>query len=277
MGLYLRVHAEEAGEFTLAAEGRDALHVGRLEGNLLVETYRALAPAGPPLRLRVENEIPLGMGCGSSAAALVAGVMLANHFGGLGWSDAEMLDEACRREGHPDNVAACMLGGMTVSAMHDGKVTAASFGQRLPWGLLVALPLASLPTSVARAMLPAMYSRADAVSNVQATALLVSAFALGRGDLLAAGTLDRLHQPYRAAACPLLERLLPLARLDGVLSVTLSGAGPSILLLLAEDANMVEVRRRVGEAAGDADLECVATGIAAGAEFSAGSNKSRGY
>ncbi len=213
------------------------------------------------------------MGCGSSAAALVAGVMLANHFGGLGWSDAEMLDEACRREGHPDNVAACMLGGMTVSAMHDGKVTAASFGQRLPWGLLVALPLASLPTSVARAMLPAMYSRADAVSNVQATALLVSAFALGRGDLLAAGTLDRLHQPYRAAACPLLERAAPSCGAGRCAFGDAERRRSVDFAAACGGANMVEVQTCGWRtAAGDADLECVATGIAAGAEFSAGSN-----
>ncbi len=265
MRLYLGVKAEVAGRFSLAASGRDAELVGTLEGNLMIETYQALAPRGPALALRVVNEIPLGMGCGSSAAALVAGVMLANHFGELGWSNGEMLEEACRREGHPDNVAACMLGGLTVSGMHGGRVTAASLGQALPWRLMIALPKASLSTGKARAMLPESYSKADAVANVQATALLVSAFALGRSDLLAAGTADRMHQPYRALACPLLEKLLPLAGRAGVLSVTLSGAGPSVLLLLEENACEAEVERDVRLAAGDETLACVVAGIAMGA------------
>ncbi len=159
------------------------------------------------------------MGCGSSAAALLAGVLLANHFGDLGWTGYQAMEEACRREGHPDNVAACWLGGMTVSAAtaspEDAETIAtASFanaGERSDWKLLLVIPPASLSTEKARALLPAAYSRADAVTNVQNTALLVSAFALGRADLLRTAMQDRIHQPYRAAVCPLLPRLLPLA------------------------------------------------------------------
>lgn len=268
MGLYLEVGAAIAPEMSLVATGRDAELVGSLDSNLLVETYRTLAPRGPQLALTVTNEIPLGMGCGSSAAAIVAGVLLANHFGELGWSEARMLDEACQQEGHPDNVAACMLGGFTASAMHNGRVTAANFGESLPWQLLLVLPGTSLLTSKARAMLPERYSRADAVANVQATALLVSAFALGRSDLLAAGTRDRLHQPYRAAACPLLGKLQPLAGTQGVFSVTLSGAGPSVLLLAEASVEMAEVVRAVGAAVQGEVVECVATEIAGGARAS---------
>ena len=94
MQLYLEVEAAAADEFSLVAEGRDAALVGALERNLMVETYREVAPAGPALALRVKNGIPLGMGCGSSAAALVAGAMLANHFGGLGMSRDEVMTEA---------------------------------------------------------------------------------------------------------------------------------------------------------------------------------------
>ena len=86
-----------------------------MDGNLILDTYRdVLARAGKPvaaLDLRIDNQIPLGMGCGSSAAALLAGVLLANHFGGLGWPLHGSMEEACRREGHPDNVAACAMGG----------------------------------------------------------------------------------------------------------------------------------------------------------------------
>ncbi len=160
-----------------------------------------------PLRLKLENEIPLGMGCGSSAAALLAGVALANHFGDLGWSSQQILEEACRREGHPDNVAACWLGGMTASAMDGSAVITATCGQKINWRLMLALPNASLSTTKARAMLPESYSRADAVANVQSTALLVAAFALDRPDLLRTAMSDHLHQPYRQQACPLLPLL----------------------------------------------------------------------
>jgi homoserine kinase len=204
------------------------------------------------------------MGCGSSAAALVAGVMLANHFGELGWSREQVLAEASRREGHPDNVAACVLGGMTASAMVDGEVTAVSFGAELPWRLLVVVPGASLATAEARALLPESYSRADAVANVQATALLVAAFSLGRKDLLAAGTRDRLHQPYRAAACPLLGKLLPLLRREDVLSVTLSGAGPSVLLIVEDRGDISGIFAAIRAAAGE-PIDVLETGISVGA------------
>src|SRR5579864_1404082 len=123
--------------------------------------------------------------------------MLSNHFGELGWDSHTCMEEACRREGHPDNVAACALGYLTISAVSEGVVTVATCGQNLSWRLLLALPPASLPTERARLLLPDTYSRADAVANVQHASLLVAAFALGRGDLLRIAMQDRLHQPYR--------------------------------------------------------------------------------
>jgi homoserine kinase len=145
------------------------------------------------------------------------------------------------------------------------SVQAVSFGEKLAWRLLVVVPGASLATSEARALLPEYYSRADAVANVQATALLVAAFALGRGDLLAAGTRDRLHQPYRSGACPLLGRLLPLAGSAGILSVTLSGAGPSVLAILDEEADVSKAVASIRAASGE-PVEVLETGIAGGAE-----------
>ena len=268
LGIYLTVEARErALGFGVSASGRDAERVGLVKGNLLLETYRDLAPAGPGLDLVVENGIPLGMGLGSSAAALVAGVLLANHFGELGLSRQEMLEEACLREGHPDNVAACLLGGFTVSAMAQGKVSAASFPwSNLPWKIFVALPTESLATEKARALLPDSYSRADAVANVQATGLLVSAFAQGRADLLEAAMRDRLHQPYREQACPLLPRLLTLTGTGGVHGVALSGAGPSVLLIASGDLRQEDLRTRVREAAGLHDIELLETLIAGGVE-----------
>ncbi len=112
----------------------------------------------------------------------------------------------------------------------------ATCGKNLTWSLLVALPSASLATEKARALLPPTYSRADAVANIQSTALLVAAFALDRGDLLRTAMQDRIHQPYRMEACPLLPRLLPLTGHPGVLGVALSGAGPSVLIIAESDA-----------------------------------------
>ncbi len=264
MALYLKIDASVAAagqKMTIEASGRNADLVGRLEANLMLETYRLLAPDGPELRLVIENEIPLGMGCGSSAAALLAGVELANHFGGLHLTRQEVLEIACAQEGHPDNVAACFHGGMTVSAMTGGKVTTATFRGGSGWKLLLALPGSSLATKEARALLPGTYSREDAVANVQATALLVAAFAQGRPELLLEATRDRLHQPYRSTACPLLPALLPLAGNDGIYSVTLSGAGPSVLLIAGADSSVGKVAARITAGTSPREVEVLQTTI----------------
>lgn len=261
MSFYLTVDAIASpdGAFAIEATGRDRELCGSLERNLILDTYRDVVEraGGVPvaLHLLLHNEIPLGMGCGSSAAALLAGVLLANHFGELGWTGFQAMEEACRREGHPDNVAACWLGGMTASAMdEDGKaVIAASFGQESKWGLMLALPSIGLATSKARALLPESYSRRDAVMNVQHTALLVSAFALQRGDLLKTAMGDRLHQPYRSEACPLLPLLIPVVNCPGVMGVALSGAGPSVLVIYNRE-RVAEVRQAVLERAGEVEL-----------------------
>jgi homoserine kinase len=267
MALYLTIDATIAEDFHIEATGRNSDLCARLDNNLILTTYMdVLANAGilaRRLHLQLHNEIPLGMGCGSSAAALLAGVLLANHFGDLNWTTQQILEEACRREGHPDNVAACYLGGMTVSAFaKDGLVTA-TCGQDLNWNLLLALPSASLSTKKARALLPAHYSREDAVANVQATALLVAAFAQGRGELLRVAMQDRLHQPYRMKACPLLQLLLPMNENPEVLGVALSGAGPSVLLIAGNPvaSTLDDAIRR---AASDPTLEVLHTRISTG-------------
>ena len=267
MALYLTIDATVAEDFRIEATGRNADLCGRLEDNLILTTYMdILANAGilaPGLHLKLNNEIPLGMGCGSSAAALLAGVLLANRFGSLNWTTQQILEEACRREGHPDNVAACYLGGMTASAVTDEGLVTATFGQNLTWQLLLALPATSLSTKKARALLPAHYSREDAVANIQATALLVAAFAQGRGNLLRTAMQDRLHQPYRRQACPLLPLLLPLAENALFLGVALSGAGPSVLLIAeTPDPKLDSIIRQTAK---DPQLEILHTTISGGA------------
>jgi len=269
MSFYLTIDAALApdGRFAIHAAGRNPDLCGKVERNLILDTYRdVIAQAGgdpPPLHLHLHNEIPLGMGCGSSAAALLAGVLLASHFGQLGLTGYQAMQEACRREGHPDNVAACWLGGMTASAMDpDGTVHAASCGQECTWGLMLVVPSVGLATKKARALLPDTYTRADAVLNIQHTALLVAAFAQRRGDLLRTAMLDRLHQPYRSAACPLLPLLLPLADNPGVLGVALSGAGPSVLIVFESGAE-VALRTAVRECTGG-EIELIASGTSKG-------------
>src|ERR1700761_9012010 len=121
LSMWLTVEAHVAPTWQIEATGRNADVVGAVANNLMVDVFRSVldqAGVEPPcLRLKIHNEIPLGMGCGSSAAAICAGVALASHFGGLAWSDAEIVREAAEREGHPDNVAAGWYGGFTASAM----------------------------------------------------------------------------------------------------------------------------------------------------------------
>jgi homoserine kinase len=268
MALYLTIDATVADVFHIDATGRNSDLCARLEDNLILTTYiDVLATTGrlaPPLSLQLHNEIPLGMGCGSSAAALLAGVLLANHFGNLHWTSQQILEDACRREGHPDNVAACYLGGMTVSAVAEGDLVTATCGENLNWNLLLALPSASLSTEKARALLPATYARQDAVTNIQSTALLVASFAQGRSDLLRTAMRDRIHQPYRMEACPLLPLLLPLTKHPSVLGVALSGAGPSVLLIVEPSAASI-LYEVIRQAAGDPTLEILQTRIAPGA------------
>jgi homoserine kinase len=268
MSMHLTVEAHVAPVWQVEATGRGPELVGALDGNLLIETYRdVLVRAGvetPELRLVIHNEIPLGMGCGSSAAALLAAVMLANHFGELGMDDAAIVAEAAEREGHPDNVAACWWGGFTVSAEVNGRIWSATMEGNPGWQMVLAMPQHSLPTEKARGLLPERYSRHDAVINVQRVALLTAAFAQGRLDLLRVAMEDRLHQPYRERACPLLTTLLPLADEREIAGVALSGAGPSVLVVLAEGTTLLEAETRLAGVVGP-DVELVPVRIAGGA------------
>ena len=249
LNLYLSVEAELADEYSIAATGRDADLCSVIEDNLILETYKQLlhreGKTAPPLAIQMDNEIPLGMGCGSSAAGRLAAIALAAHFGGLGWSSEQILAEACAQEGHPDNAAACWLGGLAIAACEGSHVHVARVEPPRAWRALVVKPAHPVATSRARAVLPREYSRADAVANVQAAALLGLAFAQGREDLVRPAMQDRLHQPYRGEICPLLPRLLPLAGLGEILGVALSGAGPSVLLILSGVNGLLSARKAV--------------------------------
>lgn len=240
LDVYLEIRAREAEKFSIQASGRSPEICGSLGRNLLLDVYRktlvgkGLEPC--PLALEVNNGIPLGMGCGSSAAVRLAGVALASHFGGLGWTREQILVEATRLEGHPDNVAACWLGGFVAGSWDGESLHAVSIAPPADWRALIVLPEKPLATVASRAVLPEKYSRADVVANLQRVALLTGAFATGRGSLIADAMRDRIHQPYRKEVCPLLPKLLPLSGSDGILGVALSGAGPAVLVLAESEA-----------------------------------------
>jgi homoserine kinase len=262
MDFYIHLDVRAAKEFSITATGRDREICGRVENHLILITYREVLQAAgreiTPLSLRIKNEIPIGKGCGSSAAARLAGIALAVHFGRLRWTHAQIVGEASRREHHADNASACWMGGLTVARMaassHMAAADAASEAAEAlvacirpkgKWPLLLAVPEQSLLTEEARRVLPDHYSRADAVSNVQNSMLLLAAFTQGRPDLFSAALEDRIHQPYRAALCPLLPCLQKLKGQHGILGAALSGAGPSVLIFLDPRAPLEESRRLV--------------------------------
>jgi homoserine kinase len=240
--LTLELQASPAAEFSIKATGRDGEICERLDNHLILTTYREVLESESkpvqPLAFRIRNGIPIGKGCGSSAAARLAGIALAVHFGRLRWNDARIIGEASRREHHPDNAAACWLGGVTVARMiGEGEAQVARIVPKGSWPLLLAVPEQPLSTEEARRVLPAQYSRADAVTNIQNSMLLLAALTQGRHDLLSGALGDRIHQPYRAALCPLLPCLQALPAGAGVLGVVLSGAGPSVLIFVDPKAN----------------------------------------
>jgi homoserine kinase len=248
----LEIEAEAAREFQVTASGRDAERCARLENNLILETYMQLLRKNErsivPLAIRMVNGIPLGMGCGSSAAARLAAIALAAHFGQLEWNTDRILEEAYTLEGHPDNVAACWLGGFVTAVCEGTKVRVARADPPEEWRAIVALPAQPLATSEARAVLPACYPLEDVVRNLQSVAVLGLAFAQGRADLLRLAMRDRIHQPYREAICPLLPMLLPLVGEHGILGAALSGAGPAVLVVVDREENLSRASKAVQEA-----------------------------
>jgi homoserine kinase len=249
LDFHLEIEAQEASEFAISATGHDAEICSRLEGNLILDVYRRiLEENGKPVKaiaLRMRNGIPLGMGCGSSAAGRLAALAMAAQFGELDWNSDRILEEACALEGHPDNAAACWLGGFVATA-NDGRIVrVARVEPPAAWRAIVVLPPESLATSKARAVLPSNYSSADVVANLQAVSMLGLAFAQARGDLLRVAMQDRIHQPYRAEMCQLLPRLLPLAGNNGILGVALSGAGPAVLVVIESESEAEPASRAI--------------------------------
>ena len=234
LGLYLECRFRPATELSIRVSGRDSAMISTGEDNLIWQTAcQVAAGAGrslDPVELEIDNDIPIGKGLGSSAAALTAGVVMGNELLGLNWPHQKVMEEAARIEGHPDNVAACVLGSIVATAVDSCGVARAVRLELHPrYGIAVVVPDFMLPTVEARRVLPQTYSREDTIFNVQRSALLIAALTTGSNNSFPAALEDRLHQPYRFPLVPGLAEITKL-RAPGLLGCALSGAGPSVLV-----------------------------------------------
>jgi homoserine kinase len=246
LDLHVDVEVEETGRFAVWTD----LPIARDRRNLCVRAFATLADADRH-EFAIRSDIPLSGGLGTSAAAIVAGLVAAREL--TGREDEDLLTAATRLEGHPDNVAAALLGGVVVCA--GGEATRID----VPPGLtaVLAVPREAVRTAKARAALPESVPLADAVFNVGAASLLVLGLARGDLELVARGLDDRLHQPAREPLYPRSMELVGRARELGALGATISGAGPTVLLWArTETAAAVEAAAR-DTVAGWADVRTV--------------------
>jgi homoserine kinase len=247
LGLALALHnevvAEEADRVAVSVQGEGADRLATDAGNVVARgvrlAYETVGRAFRGVRLECVNRVPTARGLGSSAAAWVGGLAAGNALLGGPLSRDALLGLAARAEGHPDNVAAAIFGGLTVSCAAGEGVTAIALPVPAALQWIVLIPDVTSATAEARAVLPASVSRADAVFNVQRVALLLAALQAGRPAALAAALDDRLHQPYRLALFPWMPRVVAAARAAGALGCVLSGAGPALLAVATHGATDV--------------------------------------
>jgi homoserine kinase len=242
--LFLELEVEEASEFSFDP---GPLDVPSGRDNLIVRAFESLHPADD-IAFRLVREIPLARGLGSSAAAIVAGLVAADHLYELALSPQELLARATEIEGHPDNVAAAIYGGFVICGRgEDGAPSAVRFDP--PDGLegVVVIPAEEVSTERAREAIPDQVPLADAVANVAAASRLVLGLQRADLDLVASGLADRIHQPRRRDLYPRSMELVDSARDLGALGATISGAGPTVLIWTTwQDAGNVaeELERR---------------------------------
>jgi homoserine kinase len=216
----VRISGEGAGEAPADAQ------------NLFLRAFERGGADAAGLEFTMTNRVPFARGLGSSAATIAAGLVAAQA-----WTDGEesdLLALAAEIEGHPDNVAAALNGGLTLAWSNEDGVSAIGFGEP-DVAFVVMVPEARLSTAEARAALPAQVPHADAVHTAARAALLVAAIGSGDCELLRDALDDRLHEPYRAPLVPLLGEVRDVVRgRDEVYGVTLSGAGPAVLVWCAQ-------------------------------------------
>jgi homoserine kinase len=247
LGIELSVEGEGAGE--LPADRSNGFVVALERG---IAEARGIEPEGMSWRIAMTNRIPLSRGLGSSAAAVVGGLLAGAALGGLELTTDRALVLATELEGHPDNAAAALLGGFTIAA-HGETPTAIRFDAPRDLRAVLFIPDLRLSTRAMRAALPDRVPLADAVANLQRVALGVAGLATGRTDLLRHLTIDRLHEPYRAAVYPQLPQLVAAAREAGALGACLSGAGSTVIAFV--DSLRLITRLEAAFRAASADLD----------------------
>jgi homoserine kinase len=229
---YLEISLTRSDAFTSEAAGVGGDSIALTADNLIQRVAFHVAGkrdrALHPFRLRIANQIPLMRGLGSSAAAIIAGITCYEWNAEDRLTDDEIFRCAHEFEPHPDNLAAALYGGLTAAATSpSGETYVARLTMAPGAAVVVIIPEFALSTPDARAVLPAVYSRSDAVYNIQRSALTVAALTTGKWSLLREAMRDRIHQPYRTRQIPGLQEILEM-ELSGLLAVALSGAGPSV-------------------------------------------------
>jgi homoserine kinase len=246
------ITVERAGKFSVHLRG-DSEGLPADDTNMVIEhiriLYKHLGAQMPPLRVTMTNRIPIGKGFGSSAAALVGGLVAGNALAGTPLSAQELLELANELEGHPDNVSAAIFGGFTISAFEGGRVVCAAVEPAENWRAVVYIPDHALSTKKARKVLPDQISRADAVFNIGRAALLAYAFTTQRAGFMKIGTEDRLHQPYRVPLVKGMPEMLEAACAAGANGAALSGAGPSLIAFATSTANAARIQTAFRETA----------------------------
>jgi homoserine kinase len=242
LGLHVELEVVETGRFGVVTD----LQIARDRRNLAVRAFEALHPVDG-MEFRISANVPLSGGLGTSAAAIVAGLVAADSMYELG---ADLLGLATGMEGHPDNVAAALAGGFVLCA--DGR--AERFDVPAGLGAVLVVPHEHVRTAAARAALPAAVPMADAVFNVAHASLLVLGLVRGDWDLVARGLDDRLHQPHREHLYPRSMALARRARELGALGATISGAGPTLLVWCTFEATGAVLGRLRSECEGWADV-----------------------
>jgi homoserine kinase len=226
LSMHLELEVTETGEFGVDAGGAA---VPEDRANLCVRAFERLHPADG-LHFEIRSQIPVTSGLGSSAAAIVAGLMAAEHLYELALEPEELLVHAADLEGHPDNVAAAIHGGFVVCSARDGVPRAARFDPPEGVEAVVVVPGEEVPTEEARRSIPAEIPLSDAIDNVAAASLLVLGIQRSDLTLIERGLADRVHQPRRAHLYPRSMELVERATELGAIGATISGAGPSVLV-----------------------------------------------
>jgi homoserine kinase len=246
LAMHLELEVEEAGTFSVEAGG---LAVPLDRANLCVRAFETLRPADG-IAFRIKSEIPLAAGLGSSAAAIVAGLLAADHLYELALEPADVLVRAAELEGHPDNVAAALYGGFVVCAEDGSGVTATRLDP--PQGVegVVVVPGEQVPTEEARKAIPEQVPLTDAIANISAVSELVLGIQRSDLTLIGRGLADRLHQPHRAHLYPRSMEIVQEAPRMGAIGATISGAGPTVLVWTFWQSTG-EVMKKLMERVGD--------------------------